>query len=282
MSTALVLGGGGITGIAWELGILAGLAQGGPDHVGIDLSGADLVIGTSAGSVVGAQITSGAAIEELYDRQLAPPSGELAAAMGRDVMVKYVASALWPGSDQRSRAILGRLALRAHTVPEAERRTAIQARVPRDQWPDRQLLITAVRARDGTFAVFDKTSGVSLVQAVGASCAVPIVWPPVTIGGERYIDGGARSVANADLAVGCSTVVVLAPSTLALRRSARLPRQLAQLGADVRTLVLEPDESARAGMGQNSLDPALRADAARAGRAQARTLHAAVAAATGA
>lgn len=69
--SGLVLGGGGVTGIAWELGMLAGLAE-----AGIDLYGADLIVGTSAGSVVGAQITSATPIDELYARQLEPPSAE--------------------------------------------------------------------------------------------------------------------------------------------------------------------------------------------------------------
>ena len=72
--TALVLGGGGITGIAWEIGVLAGLAE-----AGADLTGADLVVGTSAGSVVGAQVTAGADLEALHARQLEPPTGERAA-----------------------------------------------------------------------------------------------------------------------------------------------------------------------------------------------------------
>ena len=72
-----MLGGGGITGIAWELGLLAGLAEG-----GVRLGEADLVVGTSAGSVVGAQLLSGAPVEELYASQLRPPSGEIAAVDG--------------------------------------------------------------------------------------------------------------------------------------------------------------------------------------------------------
>ena len=67
--TALVLGGGGITGIAWEIGVLAGLAE-----AGVDLTGADLVVGTSAGSVVGAQITSGAPLEDNRWRACTPAS----------------------------------------------------------------------------------------------------------------------------------------------------------------------------------------------------------------
>ncbi len=76
--SALVLGGGGITGIAWEIGVLSGLAE-----AGVDLSGADLVVGTSAGSVVGAQLTSGAELEAMYARQLEPPTQEKVARLSR-------------------------------------------------------------------------------------------------------------------------------------------------------------------------------------------------------
>jgi NTE family protein len=82
--TALVLGGGGITGIAWEIGLLAGLAD-----AGIDLTGADLVVGTSAGSVVGAQVTSGAELPAMYERQLEPPTGEKVARMTRSLLAQY-------------------------------------------------------------------------------------------------------------------------------------------------------------------------------------------------
>src|SRR5215203_1575582 len=84
MSRALVLGGGGVTGVAWEIGVLAGLAE-----AGVDLTGADLVVGTSAGSVVGAQVTSGAGIEELYARQLEPPASERVARLGRAAQARY-------------------------------------------------------------------------------------------------------------------------------------------------------------------------------------------------
>lgn len=83
---ALVLGGGGITGIAWEIGLLAGLAGLAAD--GVDLTAADLVIGTSAGSVVGAQVTSGTAIEDLYAAQLAGYGAEVAAHMRRRLLLR--------------------------------------------------------------------------------------------------------------------------------------------------------------------------------------------------
>src|SRR5260370_22782556 len=64
---ALVLGGGGVAGVAWELGILTGLHD-----TGVDVRGADVIIGTSAGSVVGAQIASGTNLESLFASQLTP------------------------------------------------------------------------------------------------------------------------------------------------------------------------------------------------------------------
>ena len=138
--------------------------------------------------------------------------------------------------------------------------------------------MTAVDAETGEAAVFDRDGPVPLAAAVAASCAVPLVWPPITIDGRRYIDGGVRSVVNADLAAGCDRVVVLAPITGALRRSGRIAVQLAALGPGVRSVVVSPDARARRAIGWNVLDPARREASARAGRAQAAGVAAAVAA----
>jgi NTE family protein len=261
---ALVLGGGGVTGIAWETGLLAGLAE-----AQVDLTAADLVVGTSAGSVVGAQILSGVAIEDLYAAQLKDATGEVSAKFGVGAMARLVIGSLWPGDERRGRARIGRAALKARTVPESARRAVIEKRLPNHAWPDRRLLITAVDAETGEAKVFDRESGVPLTDAVAASCAVPMVWPPITINGRRYIDGGMRSVANADLATGSDRVVVLAPVAFALRRSQRIDLQLATLGRSVRSIVVSPDPQARKAIGSNTLDPAHRAASARAGRLQA-------------
>jgi NTE family protein len=261
---AVVLGGGGVTGIAWETGLLAGLAE-----AGIDLTSADLVVGTSAGSVVGAQILSGVSLEDLYSAQLADAKGEIAASIGAGVVLRFILASAWPGDARRGRARLGRAALKARTVPEAERREVIRRRLPNTSWPQRRLLITAVDAESGESRIFDRDSGVPLADAVAASCAVPLVWPAITIGGRQYIDGGVRSIANADLAVGCDRVVVLAPANVAFRPSGRISKQLASLGPQVRSLVISPDAAARKAIGSNTLDPAHRAGSARAGRAQA-------------
>jgi NTE family protein len=260
---ALVLGGGGVTGIAWETGMLAGLAA-----AGIELTSADLVVGTSAGSVVGAQILSGASLADLYAAQLTDATGEIAARMGATTMLRFVATLLWPGDEQHARARIGRAALKARTVPEAERRAVIERRLPSAEWPERRLLIASVDALTGELRIFDRSSGVPLPDAVAASCAVPLVWPPITIDGRRYIDGGVRSATNADLAAGCDRVVVLAPITYALRRSGSIRNQLASLGPSIRSVVISPDAAARKAIGSNVLDPAHRVMSARAGHAQ--------------
>ena len=267
LGRALVLGGGGVTGIGWETGLLAGLAEN-----GLLLSEADVVVGTSAGAVVGAQLRSGRPIEQLYERQLEDASGEIAARMSPLTLLRFVALSAWPGDEVRARVRTGRAALRATTVPEGERLRVIQARLPSSEWPAARLLLTAVDAVSGELMVFDNQSAVDLSHAVAASCAVPLVWPPMTIGNRRYIDGGVRSVTNVDLAKGCSRVVVLAPITASLRRSASIGRQLAGLGPGVRSVVLSPDAESRRAIGNNVLDPARRAGSAQAGRRQAATV----------
>ncbi|MCS7477976.1 patatin-like phospholipase family protein [Umezawaea endophytica] len=259
---ALVLGGGGVTGIAWEIGLVLGLAE-----AGVDLTGADLLIGTSAGSVVAARLADGTPLEELYAGQSHPPRDEISARLTTGMMLRYVTAYALPGTGQRKRARLGRAALRARTVSEAERRTVFEGRLAQRDWPERALRVTAVNAEDGSFAVFDRDSGAPFLDAVAASCAVPLVWPPVTIDGHRYMDGGMRSVANVDLAAGYGRVVVLAPITRALTRAGRPDVQLAAL--DARSILLSPDAAALKAIGGNVLDPARRAPAAEAGRTQA-------------
>lgn len=273
--TALVLGGGGITGIAWEIGLLAGLAE-----AGTDLSGADLVVGTSAGSVVGAQVASGVDIDEMYERQLLPATGEKAARLNRATLAQFGWAMLRSrGRDVEFRRRIGALALAAEkaglTPTEQERLDVIGARLGGKEWPERDLTITAVDAETGEFTPFDKTSGVPLLHAVAASCAVPGVYPPVTIGDRRYVDGGMRSAANADLAEGCDRLVVLAPIPRGVGPMASVDAQVSGLVA--RVAVVSPDQASRTAIGRNVLDPAARAPSARAGRAQAASVAARIA-----
>jgi len=260
--TALVLGGGGITGIAWMLGILKGLRD-----AGLDLTGADTVVGTSAGSVVGAQVTSGHDLDELYAGQLEPPDHEIGAGLGLREIAAMAVPALIPGSPRKRRRRVGKAALRAHPDGGAQQRIeVIRSRIQVEDWPDRDLRITAVDAENGRFTVFDKEGPADIVHAVAASCAVPVVWPPVTIAGTPYIDGGVRSPANADLAADADAVVVLAPLARGLSKAGSAEAQVRRLAR--RSTLVVPDKEALRSFGRNVLDPAKRADAARAGLRQ--------------
>ena len=261
---ALVLGGGGTAGIAWETGILAGLAES-----GVDVLDADLVVGTSAGSAVAAQVTSGLPWDRLVAGQVDPvvQARELTPTMDVPALIARMTElAEVPDGPERWHEI-GEWALTAVTVSEADRRTVIESRLPKHDWPDRDLRIVALDAATGEPRVFDRNSGVPLVDAVAASCAVPGVWPPVTIGSARYMDGGVRSGENADLAAGYDRVLVL--QVLDLTGLGTLTDQVTQLragGATVEVINASADV-----IGPNPLDPATRAPACRAGVVQGRS-----------
>lgn len=261
----VVLGGGGVAGIAWETGLLTGLAE-----AGKSVLDADLLIGTSAGSTVAAQVTSGVPLPDLYQRQVDPARQvpELPAVLDAEAIGALFGSAYAEATsplDMRRR--IGALALEAPTVPEAERRAVIAARLPSHSWPAGDLRIVAVDAHSGEERVFDRNSGVDLVDAVAASCAVPATWPTVTIGAHRYIDGGIRSAENADLAVGCERVLVV--HVMEVPDATDLAEQVAKLrasGAEV--AVVQPDAGSRTALGPNLLDPRVRTPAAKAGYEQ--------------
>jgi NTE family protein len=249
-------------------GLLAGLAD-----AGKDVTDVDLIVGTSAGSAVGAQLGSGLSLDELYARQIEPSLQSSEIASDKFDMESYVMSltAVFEGATSPAEfgRRIGKMALEADTVPEADRRAAIASRLPSFEWPTRRLVIIAVDAETGEPRVFDNDSGVELVDAVAASCAVPGVWPPVTIQGRRYIDGGVRSLDNVDYAAGAKQLVVLMP----LREqspwpvAAKFADVVAGLGAES-VRVIGPDERSIAAIGANPLDPATRVPAAEAGRAQ--------------
>jgi len=260
---ALVLGGGGVTGVAWEIGLMLGLVE-----RGVDLTGADLFVGTSAGAVTAARVTTGQTLEDLFEGQIAEPATtETAASLGALGLLKFVAAGLRPGDPRKGRAWLGHAALRAKTLPESARRDVIEQLLGTAAWPATPLKITAVEAESGDFVAFDQSSGVSLIDAVAASCAVPLVWPPMTVNGTRYIDGGVRSVANADLAKGSDRIVVIAPITASVRRAGKPQAQAEALG--IPHIVVSPTDASLTAIGRNPLDPSRRAASAKAGRTQA-------------
>ncbi len=215
---ALVLGGGGSTGNAWLIGVIAGLSE-----AGLDVTRADVTIGTSAGSTTAAQI-AGATPAELLAATLGAAPQQRPGPVGSDrgrvanrpvadhlERIKTIIAASEDAADMRRR--MGAAAIDMDVESDgswqAGWRATVAARLPSQRWPERTVLITAVDAETGEPVVFDRDSGVDLVDAVAASCSSG---RPYRIGDGRYIDGGYRSNAeNADLAAGYARVLVLSP-----------------------------------------------------------------------
>jgi NTE family protein len=156
-------------------------------------------------------------------------------------------------------------------------RATVAARLPSQHWPQRPMLIVAVDAHTGEPVVFDRHSGVDLVDAVAASCANGFGVPPYSIGDNRYIDGGYRANENADLAAGYGRVLVLSPfggrSRTPVDWGTHLAAQVDELrarGSRVETIF--PDSGSRDAFGVNVMDPSTRPPAARAGHNQGRAL----------
>jgi len=215
-----VLAGGGIAGIAWETGILRGIADESPAAARLLLD-SDVLVGTSAGSAVAAQIGSGATLDELFDRQVAEASAEIDPGVDVESITELFLAALSQPAAQPYEAAnktreqmqrIGAVALATETVPAPVRRQVIAQRLPSHEWPDRVLRLTAIDIDTGELVVFDRRSQVDLVDAVAASCAVPGAWPPVMIAGRHYMDGGVASSVNLIAAVDCDAAVVLVPS----------------------------------------------------------------------
>jgi NTE family protein len=265
---AVVLGGGGVTGIGWEVGVLAGLRR-----AGVDLGDCDRVIGTSAGAFVGAVLSGApdidAVVERVSSADVAPDLPSVDLGLIAQVFGIMADRSIDPAS---ARARVGELALAAEAGdPEANVKWFAQHLPP--GWPA-GLEVTAVDARSGEPARWDAASGVELVRAVAASCAVPCVFPPVPIDGTPYMDGGVRSVTNADLAAGASAVVVIAPTVGVFRGSPA--HELRALGA-ARHVLIAPDDASRDALGDNVFDDSRRPQALAAGLAQGAALAAQVA-----
>jgi NTE family protein len=283
----LVLGGAGSAGNAWEIGIIAGLFE-----AGLDVTEADLTIGTSAGSTAAAQITSGIPPTELLADILAaapqPPSGQHKSIRGRapigpasDHMERTsaVIGAAEDAADMRRR--MGAAALEtdaaSHSSVQTQWRATVAARLPSQDWPQRGLLIPAVDARTGEPVVFDRDSGVDLVDAVAASTSNGFGIPPYSIGDNRYINGGYRRNENADLAAGYARVLVLSPfggkSRHPLEWGMHLSAQVDELRASgSRVETIFPDSNSEHMFGDNAMELSLRPAAARAGYNQGRHL----------
>jgi NTE family protein len=267
----LVLAGGGLAGIAWETGILCGIADEAPDAAQALLA-ADVLLGSSAGATVAAQLGSGAGLDELFARQVEEESHEIDSGVDiEDVTALFVTAMMTPGAttEQKLQRI-GAIALATDTVAERVRRAVIAHRLPSHDWPRRKLRVTAIDAVTGELVVLDGDSGVSLVDAVAASCAVPGVWPPVTIGDRRFFDGAVGSSVNLVAASDCDDVVILVPQgeNSPSPFGAGPAAEIADFPGE--TLTVFADDASLAAFGRNPLDPACRIPSAKAGRDQGR------------
>jgi len=274
---ALVLGGGGSAGHAWLIGVIAGLFE-----AGLDVTKADLIIGTSAGSTAAAQITS-STMTELFSATLAPvPQAQIRSVQtgGGRVPIPSLADPMErtnriiadssDAADMRRRMGVSSIEMEMASDGSASSRwrATVAARLPSQGWPERTALrITAVDAHTGEPVVFDRDSGVDLVDAVAASCSSGFAYG---IGDGRYIDGGYRRNENADLAAGYARVLVLSPfggrTRHPLHWGMQLSTQIEELRANgSRVETIFPDEKAREAFGVNMMDPSTRPPSARAG-----------------
>ena len=263
-SRGLVLSGGGVGGIAWLLGLINGLRD-----QGVDLTRPDVLVGTSAGAAVATQLATGQ-LDVAAAMQLDVETAEIPVDFDGEAFAAEV-TALMADAGSRLEAVrrLANLEPRSGVAP-GRRRAAVAARLPVREWPGTPLRIVAVEQSTGRRQTFDARSGVDLVDAVTASCAVPEVWPSVEISGERYVDGGTWSGSNADLAEGADRVVVLVPAALQPETLDLLAAERESL-APASSVVVAVDEESLAAIGPNALDPARRPLAYRAGWRQAGT-----------
>lgn len=272
---ALVLGGGGPVGIAWEAGIAAGL-----EAEGVVLGQADLIVGTSAGSFVGAQLASGRSARSLYEAQIAlgekdaaeraagkPASAERMPKPDLGPLIAIMARPMAEGeTPEDRRRELGALALRSETISEQAFLEGFGRSLTDLAWPE-SFACTAVDAITGEFRLWDKAGGAPLVAAVGASCSVPGIFPPVTIQGRRYVDGGVRSATCIDVVKGAKRIVVIAVVGRLGRemQMGRAEAEMATLAPEGEGVLIAPDEASLDVFGFNLMEAKDRAGIARAG-----------------
>jgi NTE family protein len=249
-----------------------------------------LIIGTSAGSAVGAQLAMGRSPQQMY-AAVAADSGNTRPGPTRantgaggappdltpllELMQKAGKGDL-PAEEVRKE--MGAFALAANTMSEeAFIATFGRMLATSESWPAKKYMCTAVDAVDGTFVTWSNDSGVPMSRAIASSCSVPGVYPPITINGRRYVDGGMRSGTNADLAKGYDNVIVVAvragvEGPMAEVSKQRLESELATLTESGSAVTLiTPDAASQEAFGVNLMDFTRRAGAAEAGLAQGRS-----------
>jgi NTE family protein len=290
----LVLGAGGVLGEAWMTGVLAGIE----DATGFDLRRCEYFVGTSAGSIVAAQLAGGesprrpSAVGAQLARS-APQQMTSLAASALETAKRAGNLAQWASAPFASFALaaagpggaLMRAALLASLPAGRETLDDLRERIDRlGSRFDGRLRIACVDRRRGHRVVFGSPGApnATVGQAVSASCAVPSLFTPVWIGGREYVDGGVWSVSNLDVApAGRETHVLCLNPAGGLRGAQTLlaaARNLARSAVSVEGLVLRrrgavvqtvaPNAESSAAMGADFMDREPRARVLSAGYAQ--------------
>lgn len=277
---AVVLGGGGMVGVAWEVGVIQGLAVS-----GVEVAGADILLGTSAGALVSGALCLGHSLDTIARR---PEISGGANPIGDEMPATRIANpqdaakgleifALWTrraGSDPEARRRITELALQVESIPQSALLATIGGLIPDSPWPER-LRVTAVDGESGEFVVFTKNNPAPLTEAVAASCAVPAIFHPITIDGRPYIDGGVHSTTSADTLIEDrpDQVLIIAPlagekvpglGPVAIRALEQEREKLEDSGAQVYTIA--PNAEDRAAFGADMMNVAAQPPSLEAGR----------------
>lgn len=247
---AVVLGGGGVTGIAWESGIIASLKA-----MGIYLWQADMILGTSAGSFVGAALASGYDMQRYYDHQRVVNTDEKTGVASKEIILSWRDAFIEGGTDAEAieRAMGNISKTRQPQITLTERKTVAESRLETLDFPDHYGAVSVDRDTGQTH-VLTKDSGVSLVEATCASGAVPGVWPSISFNGIDWIDGGMVSSANPMLAKDYRKVLVIAPLPKGYGQMPSTQEEVAELSKTSRTFLFVPDDHTKAVVGKGIYD----------------------------
>jgi NTE family protein len=269
---ALVLGGGGAVGVGWQTGLLVGLHE-----AGVDLAGAQAIVGTSAGALVGALLASDREVTDalISLAALGQSIGPDSLAAGDAAFLSAIRQASLETDPQQALRAIGRAAKEAST-PAEDVYLGLFGTLDGTAWPA-GFRCTAIDTDTGELVVWDEGSGVSLLHAVASSCAVPVLFPTVTIRGHRYMDGGILSHLNAMATPPTDVLVVLSCHPLgsqgaggggSLAASVTPDAELAPLRQTRRLVAVEPDFS-DIEASANMMDPNLAIHAFQIGKRQA-------------
>ena len=213
----LVLGAGGIVGAAFHEGVLRAIAE----ETGWDPASAEIIVGTSAGSHVGAVLRSGHAAGAVRaEVRPVDPQAVTVRRRGPGAPGLLLRGIARPGGTRMVTMLTG-------LVPDGRISTSGLAagadRLHRGGWPRARLWLPAVRLRDGRRVVFGQEGAppATVGAAVAASCAIPGYFQPVVIDGERYVDGGVHSSTNLDLLAGEGLDLVVVSAPMAAARGVR-------------------------------------------------------------